>query len=124
MAIHHPRGSNDVRPSLSLGHRGAGVQFQGCVVVYVAVLIHDPAVAVVGVLIHTEVRNQYDLIAKVFPEVAQRNLDDAVWVPCLGAFGVFVQRQAEQDYRRHAKTNQLLHLSPERVLRVLGNTGE
>ncbi len=59
-----------------LGDRGGGVAFQGQVVVDLARLGQDAAVAVVGVLVEAGVRHDHQGVADLCPEVCQGELDD------------------------------------------------
>ena len=63
LAVHHPARGDHVGPGLGLGQSHLLVQLDGGVVVDTPVGPDDPAVAVVGVLVETEIGDQHQLVA-------------------------------------------------------------
>ena len=71
LAVHHPARRDHVRPRRRLGDRGIRIDLQRRIVVDHAMLVDDPAVAVVGVLVDTQVGHQHDGVAELGPQVAR-----------------------------------------------------
>ena len=92
LAVHHPRRGDDVGARLGLGHRDPGVELEGGVVVDLAPVVEDAAVAVVGVLVEAEVGDEHDRVAELVAQVAQGHLHDAVGVPGPRPVGVLCRR--------------------------------
>ena len=109
---------------LGLGHRHVGVEVERGVVVDVAVVVEQPAVAVVGVLVEAQVGHDHDVVAQVAAQVAQGHLHDPVGVPRLGARGVLAGGDAEQDERPHAEVDLLVGLLAQRLAGVLHDARE
>ncbi len=80
--------------------------------------------AVVGVLVETEVSGQHNAVTHLVAEIAQRDLHDAVGIPGARADCVLRGRHAEQHDRGDAEVGELAHLLPQRLARVLQNPGE
>ena len=125
LAVHHPRRRHDVGAGVGLGHRGPGVEVDGGVVVDVAV----------GGRARRSGRGRCtrrgrgrpcsdDVVADLVPQVAQRDLHDAVGVPGPGALGVLVLRDAEQDDAGDAEVGQLGDLLAQRLAGVLHDAGQ
>ena len=89
-----------------------------------AVLVDDPAVAVIGVLVDAQVGHEHDRVAELGAQVAQRDLHDAVGIGGAAADGVLLRRHAEEDHRLHAELDQVAHLGAQRIEGVLHHAGE
>ena len=75
LAVHHPGRGDDVGPGLGLGHGHLGVALEGQVVVDVAPVVEDAAVAVVGVLVEAQVGDEHHGVA----ELVARGRRSATW---------------------------------------------
>ena len=78
LAVHHARRRNQVRTGLGLGHGDLPVDLERAVVVDLAGLRQHAAVAVVRVLVQTEVGDEDRLVAQLAPQRAQPLLRDPV----------------------------------------------
>ncbi len=78
LAVHHPRGRDEVGAGLGLGDGHLAVAQDRGVVVDPAVRIEDATVAVIRVLVKTAVGDEHELVADGVPQGAQGDLDDAV----------------------------------------------
>src|SRR5439155_11170708 len=77
------------------------------------------AMAVVGVLAQTEVRDQQSVGAECFSEVAQGTLDDTVLRPRLRALRILLHGDAEQHEAPHAHFQRGLGLARQRLDGIL-----
>ena len=118
-AVHHPGGGDDVGARRGLGQCDLAVELEGGVVVDLAVVGEQPAVAVRGVLVEAEVGHQHDLVAEGVAQLAQRHLHDAVGVPRTRAPLVLRRGDAEEDDPGDAQLDQRGDLGGERRQRVL-----
>ncbi len=98
LAVHHPRGGDDVgaRACLRDGHRG--IQLVGGVVVDPAAIVEHAAVAVVGELVEAGVGHHHEVVADRLAHRAQGDVEDAVGVDRAAAGRVLVTlaRHAEE----------------------------
>ena len=123
LAVHHPARGDDVRPGVGLGHGDARIQLQRGVVVDRAVAVEHPAVAVVGVLVDTQVGHQHDLLGKV-SEVAEGELDDALRVVRLATRRILGDRHPEQDHPAHPERHEFVDLGAQAGAGVLDDAGQ
>ena len=119
LAVHHPRRRHDVGPRTGLGDGDPLVELERGVVVGLTVVVEHTAVAVVGVLVDAEIRDQHQVVAVVVAQVAQCQLDDAVGVPGLRPLGVLRGGDPEQDHGGDAEGLQLGDVGPQRRPGVL-----
>ena len=68
LAVHHPRGSDNVGARFSLGQGNSAVNGQRRVVVDLAPRIEDAAMAMVGVLVETEVGHEDHLVTELMAQ--------------------------------------------------------
>src|SRR5215216_6493525 len=102
-AIHHVRGSDDVRPGLGLGGGGPGEELEADVVQDLAgVLLHDPAVTVARVLAQAHVRDHDEIRYRVLYG-AGRELDDPLRIICPARRLVLLIGDAEEQHARYAE---------------------
>ena len=80
--------------------------------------------AVVGVLVYAQVGHEDDVITHLVAQVLQRHLDDAVGVPGLGALGILVLGDSEEDDGGDAQGAQGGYLGPEAGPGVLDHAGQ
>ena len=119
LAVHHPRRRDHVGARLGLRERDARVELDGGVVVDLSRRRQHAAVAMVGVLVETEVGHERELIAGLVTQIAQRHLHDPVGIPRLRTRRVLAPRYAEQHERGHAEVGKAARLLHQRLPRVL-----
>jgi hypothetical protein len=119
LAVHHPARGDDVRACRCLGDGGLRVDGKRGVVVDVAGGVDDSAVPVIGVFVDAQICHQHDLIAVVGCEIGERALNDSVRIESPTPNCIFVGRDAEEDHRFDAQTNEVVDLGAQRGSRVL-----
>ena len=95
---------------LSLGQCGPLIELEGGIVVDFSRIVDNPAVTMVGVLIDAQVSHQNDVVANVITQIRQGALDDAIWIPSLGANGILASRYSKEHHSRHTKVSEDLDL--------------
>ena len=101
-AVHHVARRDHVGAGARLRDRGARQQLERRVVVDVAVVAQDAAVAVVGVLAQAHV-GHHEQVGVGLLDRARGELDDALVVPGARALGVLRGRDPEQQHGRDAQ---------------------
>src|ERR1017187_9755923 len=105
LAIHHAAGPDHVGARRRLGNGDLSVPLQGRVVVHLARLGEQSAVAVVGVFIQAQVRHEHRGPAHLSGQVGQGRCEDPRRVVGGRAAGVLDRRDAEE----HEPTDARLH---------------
>jgi hypothetical protein len=77
LAVHHPARRDDLAARAGLRDRGGGVALERRVVVDLAGVREQAAVAVVGVLVEAQVGHDDELVADLGGDVGERQLHDA-----------------------------------------------
>jgi hypothetical protein len=123
LAVHHPRGAQQVRPGLGLGEGHLAVAHEGRVVVHAAVGVEHAAVPVVGELVQAQVGHDHGRVAELGAQAGEGPVEDPVRVGRAGAHGVLVLGHAEQHHPADAALGRLGRGAHEGVHRVLLDAG-
>ena len=75
--------------------------------------------AVIGVLVEAEIGEQHELVTDLVAEILQRDLDDAVRIPCARTLGILRCGYAEQDHAGDPERRELGDLLAQRLACVL-----
>jgi hypothetical protein len=120
LTVHHPRWRDHVGTCVGLRPGDPPVQLDGPVIVDVALVVQDAAVAVVGVLVQAEVAKDHVVVAELLAQEPEGPLGDAVRIPRLGALGVLPVGDAEQHERDESFGGDLVRLLAKGLQRMLG----
>jgi hypothetical protein len=93
----------------------------GCIVVDPAPGVQDATVSVVGELVEAGVCHQHRVLAEILRQVAQRDVQDAVFghADRPGGILVLITRNTEQHETAHARSHRIGRGPPQRVAGVL-----